>query len=281
MRQKKLIKIIVLNAFLISSTAIAAPDNHISFQNIDTVDELLALPTSELCLNGGPTSDDIELILLNGPLALPMYQNDPTTARMLINEQSANIKTRIKEKCSNSNTRTRKLTKGMFKNEADVCKRGAPTKEEVKVYIKESGDPSFNIDKQLQTIPYEYRLIMEEGAKVKGYSLREMMIEDIATTVSKSWERACADKSYFQNKEKNIATDHDKLTIPVSSEEKYLIADKKLNDTWKSLSPETRKRLLPSQREWIKQKSSCNNEPKCLTDMTNNRIRKLESENEK
>ncbi|AUZ65610.1 DUF1311 domain-containing protein [Citrobacter amalonaticus] len=281
MRQKKLIKIIVLNAFMISSTAIANPDNRISFQNIDTVDELLALPASELCLNGGPTSDDIELILLNGPMALPMYQNDPTTARMLINEQSANIKTRIKERCSNSNTPTRKLTKGMFKNEDDVCKRGAPTKEEVKVYIKESGDPSFNIDKQLQTIPYEYRLIMEEGAKLKGYTLREMMIEDIATKVSKSWERACADKSYFQNKAKNITTDHDTLTTPVSSEEEYRIADKKLNDTWKSLSPETRKRLLPSQREWIKKKSDCKNEQKCLVDMTNNRIRELESEHGK
>ncbi|CDL52905.1 hypothetical protein [Klebsiella pneumoniae ISC21] len=36
--------------------------------------------------------------------------------------------------------------------------------------------------------------------------------------------------------------------------------------------------MLPSQREWIKHKSGCNNEQKCLTDMTNNRIRELESE---
>lgn len=58
----------------------------------------------------------------------------------------------------------------------------------------------------------------------------------------------------------------------------YKASDEKLNSVWKSLSPETRKRLLPSQREWIKHKSGCNNEQKCLTDMTNNRIRELESE---
>ena len=61
----------------------------------------------------------------------------------------------------------------------------------------------------------------------------------------------------------------------------YKASDEKLNSVWKSLSPETRKRLLPSQREWIKHKSGCNNEQKCLTDMTNNRIRELESENGK
>lgn len=61
----------------------------------------------------------------------------------------------------------------------------------------------------------------------------------------------------------------------------YKTSDEVLNSVWKNLSPEIRKRLLPSQREWIKQKSSCNNEHKCLTDMTNNRIRELESENEK
>ncbi|HCW3039602.1 TPA: DUF1311 domain-containing protein, partial [Enterobacter hormaechei subsp. hoffmannii] len=57
--------------------------------------------------------------------------------------------------------------------------------------------------------------------------------------------------------------------------------DEKLNSVWKSLSPETRKRLLRSQREWIKQKSGCNNEQKCLIDMTNKRITELESENGK
>lgn len=279
MKPRKLFIIITLNAFLISSSATAASDNRISFQNIDTVDDLMALPANELCLNGGPTSDDIELILLNGPLARSMYQNDPTAARMVINEQSANIKTRIKEKCSNPDKPVRKLTKGMFKNGDDVCKRGAPTIEEAKVFINESDDPELNIDKQLQAIPYEYRLILEEGAKLTGYTLREMFIEDIATKISKSWEKACADKSYFQNKAKNITTAHDKLTTPHSPEEDYRIADKKLNDTWKELPTETRKSLLPSQRKWIKQQATCNQDVQCLIDMTNKRITELEAEN--
>jgi uncharacterized protein YecT (DUF1311 family) len=279
MKLIKFIEIIALNAFLISSSATAASDSRISFHNVDTVDDLLALPASELCANGGLTSDDIDLILLNGPLVYQMYQNEPSTARMLIKEQSANIKARIKEKCSNPHTPSRKLTKDMFKNEDDVCKRGAPTKEEVKVYIKESDDPELNIDKQLQSMPYEYRLIMEEGAKLKGYTLREMVIEDIAAKVSKSWERACADKSYFQNKAKDTSTDHDKLTSPIPPEEEYRITDKKLNDTWKGLSSETRKSLLQSQRKWIKQQAICNQDARCLIDMTNKRITELEAEN--
>ncbi|MEE9660049.1 lysozyme inhibitor LprI family protein [Enterobacter cloacae complex sp. CARB60] len=281
MKPRKIIKIIVLNAFLFSGTATATADNRTSFRNMDTVDDLLALPVSELCLNGGPTSDDIELILLNGPLARSMYQNDPTAARMVINEQSAKIKTRIKEKCSNPDKPVRKLTKELFKNEYAMCKRGAPTIEEVKAFIKESDASELNIDNQLQAIPYENRLIMEEGAKLKGYTLREMMIEDIATKVSKNWERACADKLYFQKKTKNITTDHDKLTTPHSLEEDYHIADKKLNDTWKELPPEKRKSLLPSQRKWIKQQSICNKDIQCLIDMTNKRITELESENAK
>ena len=280
MKSKKLIKIIVLNAFLFSGTATATADNRTSFRNMDTVDDLLALPVSELCLNGGPTSDDIELILLNGPLTRSMYQNDPTAARMVINEQSANIKARIQEKCSNPDKPVRKLTKGMFKNGDDVCKRGAPTTEEARVFINES-DAELNIDKQLQAIPYEYRLVLEEGAKLNGYTLREMFIEEIATKLSQSWEKACADKSYFQNEAKNITTDHDKLTTPHSLAENYRIADKKLNDTWKELPPEKRKSLLPSQRKWIKQQASCNKDTQCLIDMTNKRITELESENAK
>lgn len=271
----------MLKAFLFSATATAIPENRINFRNMDTVDGLLALPTSELCLNGGPTSEDIELILLNGPLARPMYQNDPAAARMVIDEQTANIKARIKEKCLNPDKPVRKLTKELFKNEDAMCKRGAPTIGEVKVFIKESDSPELNIDKQLLAIPYENRLVLEEGAKLKGYTLREMMIEDIATKVSKSWERVCADKPYFQNKAKNIKTDHDKLTIPFSSEEDYRIADKKLNDTWKELPTEKRRALLPSQRKWIKQKTICNQDTQCLIDMTNKRITELESENEK
>lgn len=281
MKPRKLINIIMLNAFLFSGTATAIPENRINFHNMDTVDGLLALPASELCLNGGPTSEDIELILLNGPLARPMYQNDPAVAHMVINEQSANIKAKIKEKCSNPDKPVRKLTKELFKNEDAMCKRGAPTIEEVKVFIKESDAPELNIDKQLQAIPYENRLIMEEGAKLKGYTLREMMIEDIATKVSKKWERACADRPDFQKKSKNITTDHDKLKIPVSPDEEYRVADKKLNDIWKRLPFEKRKSLLPSQRKWIKQQAICNQDTHCLIEMTNKRITELESKNER
>src|SRR5690606_41908406 len=109
---------------------------------------LLALPVSELCLNGGPTSDDIELIMLNGPIARSMYQHDPTAARMVINEQTANIKARIKEQCSNPDKPVRKSTKELFKNEDAMCKRGAPTTEELKIFIKQSDPPGLNIDKK-------------------------------------------------------------------------------------------------------------------------------------
>ncbi len=61
----------------------------------------------------------------------------------------------------------------------------------------------------------------------------------------------------------------------------YKASDDKLNSVWKNLSSDTRKRLLPAQREWIRKKSQCNNEEACLTHMTENRIRELESENGK
>lgn len=61
----------------------------------------------------------------------------------------------------------------------------------------------------------------------------------------------------------------------------YKASEERLSSVWKNLTPETRKRLLPSQRRWIKQKSDCNNEQKCLVDMTNNRIRELDYENRK
>lgn len=271
----------MLNALLFTGTATAIPDNHISFRNMGTVDDLLALPASELCLNGGPASDDIELILLNVPLVRLMYQNDPAAARMIINEQSERIKARIKEKCSNPDKPARKLTKELFKNEDAMCKRGAPTIEEIKLFIKESDAPELNIDQQLKAIPYENRLILEEGAKLKGYTLREMMVEDIATKVSKNWERACADKSYFHNKVKNLKYDQDKLTLPAPPDEEYRIADTKLNDIWKKLPFEKRKFLIPSQRKWIKQQAICNQDMQCLIDITNKRIIELESENEK
>ncbi|MDV7021546.1 lysozyme inhibitor LprI family protein [Atlantibacter subterranea] len=272
MNPRKLIKIIGLNILLIPNIATAASDSRISFHNIDTVDDLLALPASELCLHGGPTSDNIKLILLHGPLAQSMYQKDPTTARMMIDEQSKKIQSRIKEKCAlNSNTSSRKITKEMIKDENLMCRSGAPTKDELKTYIMQS--PEIDIDKQLQTIPYQYRLMMEEGAKLKGYTLREVFIEDIVTATAKNWQETCNKKNNYNTKNSS--------SNPSKAQQSYDEVDKELNSLWKRLNPETRKRLLPSQREWIKNKSSCNNEKKCLTDMTNNRIRELESESDK
>ncbi|WP_265103321.1 lysozyme inhibitor LprI family protein [Klebsiella quasipneumoniae] len=45
---------------------------------------------------------------------------------------------------------------------------------------------------------------------------------------------------------------------------------------WNKLPSETRRKLLPSQREWIKQKDTCRRDTECLTDMTNKRIKILE-----
>ena len=60
----------------------------------------------------------------------------------------------------------RKLTKGMFKNGDDVCANvGGTTIEEAKVFINESDDPELNIDKQLQAISHEYRLILEKKVR--------------------------------------------------------------------------------------------------------------------
>lgn len=280
MNHTKLLKIMALYALLISSTSIAASDNRSRFREMDSVDELLALPLSKLCVDGGPSSDDIRLILLNGPLTLPMYQNDPAMARMMINEQSLSVKTRIMEKCSSKTyTSSRKLTKEMLRNESETCQQGAPTKDEIKEYIKESNDPSIDIDKKLRAIPYEYRLIMEEGAKLKGLTLREIFIEDVATKASQGWEKECANKSYSKNKIKNLKNNRNELTTPVDIEEEYRMADKILNETWNALPAQKRKVLLPSQREWIKKQANCNHVTQCLIDMTNKRIIELKAAN--
>lgn len=193
MNSEKILKIIMLHIALISSASTIASENRSYFHNIETVDGLLSLPKNELCKNGGPTSDDIKLILLHGPLAQSMYQKDPVTARMMIDEQSKKIQSKIKEKCAlNSNTSSRNITKEMIKDENLMCKNGAPTKEELKTYLVESH--GIDIDKQLQTIPSQYRLMMEEGAKLKGYTLREVFIEDIVTVTAKKWQETCNKK---------------------------------------------------------------------------------------
>ncbi|BBJ59533.1 MULTISPECIES: lysozyme inhibitor LprI family protein [Enterobacter] len=99
------------------------------------------------------------------------------------------------------------------------------------------------------------------------------------------WEKAAKDYAQgvlapvFYNSDSE-APKNNAVTSNVDTHS-YKASDDKLNSVWKNLSSDTRKRLLPAQREWIKQKSDCNNEQKCLTDMTNNRIRELESENGK
>jgi hypothetical protein len=50
----------------------------------------------------------------------------------------------------------------MLSNEEEMCKAGAPTKDELKVFIKESNE--IDIDEQLRKMPYEGRLLMEEAA---------------------------------------------------------------------------------------------------------------------
>ncbi len=151
MKLLKSYKIIILQSLILSGTTLAAPGDFNGFRNIGSIDELMALPREELCSNGGPSRNEIHQILLNGPLALPMYQNDPNAARMLINEQSQNINAKIKQKCSTKeNVSTRKLTRAMLRNEEEMCKAGAPTKDELKVLIKESNE----IDEQLRAMPY-------------------------------------------------------------------------------------------------------------------------------
>lgn len=280
MNPTKLIKVIALYAALITSTSTVAFESRNHFQSVDTVEQLLTLPTSKLCVGGGPSLDDIRLILLNEPLTLPMYQNDPAMARIMINEQSISIKTRIREKClAKPKVSSREITKEMLRNESDTCKQGVPTKEELKAYLKEQNAP--DIDKQLRAIPYEYRLIMEEGAKLKGLTLREAFIEDAAAQASQNWEKICANKASSEKKIKSITDDYNKLNTPLNMEAEYSIADKKLNDIWRDLPSETRKSLLPSQRKWIKQQAICNQDTKCLIEMTNKRITELESEHEK
>ncbi|QFH49022.1 lysozyme inhibitor LprI family protein [Leclercia adecarboxylata] len=280
MKQTNIIKISALLISLTANSCAIASGHNNTFHSFGSIDELLALPKSKLCVDGGPSSDDIKLILLNGTLTSSMFQNDPAMARMMINEQSINIKTRIREKCSaKPNVSSRELTKEMLRNENDTCKQGAPTKDELTTYLKEQN--ATDIDKQLQTIPYEYRLIMEEGAKLKGLTLREAFIEDAAAQASQNWEKACANKSPFENKLKNFTDHHNKLTPQLNIEEQYRIADKKLNDTWRDLPSETRKTLLPSQRKWIKQQAICKQDTECLIEMINKRITELESKNGK
>lgn len=287
MKLLKSYKIIILQSLILSGTTLAAPGDFNGFRNIGSIDELMALPREELCSNGGPSRNEIHQILLNGPLALPMYQNDPNAARMLINEQSQNIWAKIKQKCSTKySVPPRKLTKAMLSNEEEMCKAGAPTKDELKVFIKESNE--IDIDEQLRKMPYEGRLLMEETAKLNGTTFREMFIDDVTNAAAKNWQKACSGKSYLKKSEKKSTQERKDNNPPSNiknednsdvSQKAYNISDQKLNDTWNKLSKDIRKKLLPAQREWIKSKSICNGNWVCLTDMTDKRTLELEAEN--
>ncbi|ELP0294967.1 hypothetical protein DN619_26665 [Klebsiella michiganensis] len=174
----------------------------------------------------------------------------------------------------------------MLRNEEEMCKAGVPTKDEIKIFIKESHET--DIDEQLRKMPYEGRLLIEEVAKFHGTTVREMFIDDVANDVVKNWEKTCSEKLYLKKSEKK-STQERKDNNPSSniknednsdfSQKAYNISDQKLNDTWNKLSKDLRKRLLPAQREWIKSKSICNGNWGCLTDMTDKRTLELEAEN--
>lgn len=127
---------------------------------------------------------------------------------------------------------------------------------------------------------------LDFNGEIRNYSFNTTEFRKILTANGQGvWDKAAKDYAQgvrapiFYNNHSE-ATKKNAATSNVDTHS-YEASDEKLNAVWKRLSPETRKRLLPSQREWIKKKSDCNNEQTCLIDMTNNRIHELESENEK
>lgn len=127
---------------------------------------------------------------------------------------------------------------------------------------------------------------MDFNGEIRIYSFNTTEFRKILTVNGQGvWDKAA--KEYAQGVRAPIfynnnleATKKNTATSNVDTHS-YEASDERLNSVWKDLSPETRKRLLPSQREWIKKKSDCNNEQKCLIDMTNKRITELESEHGK
>jgi hypothetical protein len=117
-----------------------------------------------------------------------MHQNDSNAARLLLKEQSQNIRAKIKQKCSaKDSVPLRKLTKAMLSNEEEMCKAGAPTKDELKVFIKESNE--IDIDEQLRKMPYEGRLQWRRP-QLNGTTLREMFIDDVTNAAAKNWGKS-------------------------------------------------------------------------------------------
>lgn len=127
---------------------------------------------------------------------------------------------------------------------------------------------------------------LDFNGEVRSYSFNTTEFGKVLTANGQGvWEKAA--KEYAQGVRAPVfynsssgAPKKNAVTSKVDTHS-YEVSDEKLNSVWKNLNPEARKRLLPAQREWIKHKSDCNNEEKCLTKMTNNRIRELESEDGK
>ncbi|MFH7906934.1 lysozyme inhibitor LprI family protein [Enterobacter cloacae] len=160
-------------------------------------------------------------------------------------------------------------------------KNNDDTKELVCSLGSEAGDLLTGIAKSTTV-----NVKMDFNGEIRNYSFNTTEFRKILSANGQGvWDKAAKDYAqgvrapifYNNNREAikdNVATSN----IDTRS---YEASDEKLNSVWKKLSPESRKRLLPSQREWIKQKSDCNNEQKCLIDMTNKRITELESEHGK
>ena len=167
-------------------------------------------------------------------------------------------------------------------NQDDLIEIGS---QGVSMKLVHNGNPNRTLAMMFET--YQPGTTTGERIKHQGEEIGTILEGEVILTVNgqEVWEKAA--KDYAQGVRAPVfyssgseAPKNNAVTSNVDTHS-YKASDEKLNSVWKSLSPETRKRLLPSQREWIKHKSGCNNEQKCLTDMTNNRIRELESENGK
>ncbi|EPZ2456021.1 lysozyme inhibitor LprI family protein [Citrobacter youngae] len=161
-------------------------------------------------------------------------------------------------------------------------KNNGDTKELVCSLGSEAGDLLTSIAKSTTV-----NVKMDFNGEIRTYSFNTTEFRKILTANGQGvWDKAAKDYAQgvrapiFYNNNREATKKNNTATSNVDTHS-YEASDEKLNLVWKNLSPETRKRLLPSQREWIKQKSDCNNKQQCLIDMTNNRIRELESENEK
>jgi len=132
-------------------------------------------------------------------------------------------------------------------------------------------------DETMENLPPHARIVMEEGAKIQGTSMRKIMLDDIATAAAKNWEIGCAKQSKTTSDELPTNNTDSISNIKSDIQLKFDESDKRLNDIWKSLSADMRKKLLPEQRKWIKNKVAvCKTDIRCLTDMTNERILEIE-----